>query len=680
MRIGSIKQYILGPTIVLGSVFFSFGHAHAIEANDPEKEQWAYETIGLYDAWSKAQGSRDIIVAVVDGGFDTFHTDLRRNVWINEDEVPSNGIDDDRNGYIDDRYGWNFVASDTDGDGKISALEEKGNNDPRPSAANLNEFDLLEGTIHHGTVVAGLIGAVGNNNLDGVGVNWNVRLMNIKVIEENGSGNVRIIADGVRYAVDNGADIINISLVTGIPDHFLNEAIDYAYDRGVLVVAAAGNSRINMNNNRQYPVCLDADDGVQKVIGVSAITPSRRLTHFSNTGSDCIDITAPGLSVRSTMRYSPRDGLDDRYGGAWSGTSFAAPLVSGAAALVKSIQTTWGPAELFDALIKTVHHTPGQDESVYANIFGAGLLQVDKAVDYALGGSPVSASTIASRVTAISLNDGSRALREQVDAGAAETQELEKLNALSDGDRVAAFYDGGALKYAVVNEIRGVSQLQIVDEDNDIVREWSLGSSGAFDVTAADIMGDATEEVIVSPLFGDDQLYRVYSLSGVLLAEKSINALHSGVSITSFEGNKKEVVVFYRVDDEVLIETYTADGIRSNEIAVGAIKTTGDVTVGDIDADGVEEYIIAAGAGEDPFLVYYETDGRLKRKFWAYPGSYREGLRLMATDFDKDGRDDIVTWSSRGSVPVRVWNYRSKKLDEWTPFEGEGLHIDFVTQ
>jgi subtilisin family serine protease len=335
--------------------------------NDLQVEQWAYQDIGAYVAWNYFTGSKKVVVAVIDNGFDSFHPDLRDNLWVNEKEIRNNGLDDDNNGYVDDYYGWDFFDND---------------NNPRPQTVDLTVIERKNKIFNHGTVVAGLIGAVGNNQWGGTGLNWQVRLMNLRVVDSSGIGGLDNLAMAINYAVANGADVINISMV-GDEDQDVRRAVERAYQRGVIVVAAAGNNMWDLDFSPLYPVCADAFSSTTMVLGVSAMDETHHLTSFSNAGASCIDITAPGANVSSTEVYSPADGLPNSYGGNWQGTSFATPIVAGAAALIKGINPSWQASEIYQALLATVHHTPGQDEAVYASLFGKGLLQVDKAVEYA---------------------------------------------------------------------------------------------------------------------------------------------------------------------------------------------------------------------------------------------------------------------------------------------------------
>lgn len=145
-------------------------------SDDPHVEQWGYEDTGVYDAWKISTGSSDVVVAVIDNGFDSRHPDLRDNLWKNEDEIPDNGIDDDNNGYIDDTEGWNWVPKPGSG---ISVYDRDfvGTNDPRPDVSNLTSEEKEAQVFSHGTVVAGIIGAVGNNNRDGAGIIMDLSIM-----------------------------------------------------------------------------------------------------------------------------------------------------------------------------------------------------------------------------------------------------------------------------------------------------------------------------------------------------------------------------------------------------------------------------------------------------------------------------------------------------------------------
>jgi subtilisin family serine protease len=275
--------------------------------DDPSQGQmYALSKLQLPEAWDISTGSVGILVAVVDSGVDHSHEDLRGNMFRNVGEVAGNGLDDDGNGFIDDLHGYDFVGLDGD-----------------PSDPN-----------GHGTHCAGTIGAKGNNAVGVVGVNWNVSLLAVRVLDVNGYGTLTDVAAGVRYAVDRGARVLNLSL--GGPDQsqILENALTYARDRGVLVVAAAGNSTSNNDLLPSYP----ASSTLENIVAVAATDSSDQLSWFSNYGATSVDVAAPGSSILSTI---PGNGYAK-----YSGTSMAAPQVAGLAALLLSLDPTATAADL----------------------------------------------------------------------------------------------------------------------------------------------------------------------------------------------------------------------------------------------------------------------------------------------------------------------------------------------
>ena len=270
-------------------------------------------------AWDIERGSRATVVAVIDTGIDESHPDLAANLWSNPGEIAGNGVDDDRNGFVDDVRGWDFVHDDND-----------------PSDDN-----------GHGTAVAGVIGAVGDNGIGVTGVNWDVSLMPLKILDSNGSGTILAAIDAIDYAWRNGATISNNSWNVGTYSQALRDAIQQAGLWGDhLVVASSGNSGQWMDNpsnpNRSYPAGFD----LPNVLSVAASDPSDRLASFSNFGEDSVDLAAPGVEILST-----RPGNSYHVS---TGTSMAAPHVAGAAALLHSADPSLSTAQIVDTILDTV--------------------------------------------------------------------------------------------------------------------------------------------------------------------------------------------------------------------------------------------------------------------------------------------------------------------------------------
>ncbi len=184
--------------------------------------QWYLDTIEAQQAWETTQGNAGVIVAVLDSGVDIDHEDLMANIYWNPGEIAGDLIDNDGNGFVDDVNGWDFYSNDANARPEITG-------------------EPTDIGVHHGTVIAGLIGAKGNNNRGVAGVNWNVSILPVRVLNTEGDGTFETIISGIDYAVAQGADVINLSFVGEFDSESLRTSIANAHDNGVVVVAALGN-------------------------------------------------------------------------------------------------------------------------------------------------------------------------------------------------------------------------------------------------------------------------------------------------------------------------------------------------------------------------------------------------------------------------------------------------------
>jgi subtilisin family serine protease len=276
--------------------------------NDPSYTESTQNTthfgqINSEEAWDTRTDCSSVVIAVVDTGADIDHPDLFGNLWQNPNETADNGIDDDNNGYIDDVNGA-CVRNDCAGG------------------------DVDDG-FGHGSHVAGLIAAEGNNGVGATGVCWDAQLMIVKSLGDTGSGTTSDVAAGINYAVNNGADIINASLTISSYSNAIKSAIEQAEQAGILVVTAAGNFGSNNDTTPVYPANFRNDH--DNVMTIANVNVTNQLHSSSNYGARSVDMAAPGVDLFSTWK-------DGMYANS-TGTSMSAPLVTATAALMLSEQT-----------------------------------------------------------------------------------------------------------------------------------------------------------------------------------------------------------------------------------------------------------------------------------------------------------------------------------------------------
>jgi subtilisin family serine protease len=290
-------------------------------------------------AWNRTHGSENIVVAVLDTGVDYNHPDLSNNIWERPSSIPA--YFDTELGAIDDRFGFNAIRNDAD------PMDENG----------------------HGTHVAGIIGAEGDNGIGITGINWEVQILPLKFMGANGSGTTKDAIEAINYAIERkrrGVNIrvINASWGSGVYSRALEDVIRSAAAEGILFVAAAGNSSSDNDRIPHYP----SNYRLPNVISVAATDESDNLAGFSSYGGKSVHISAPGRNILSTW-------LGGEYKEA-SGTSMAAPQVAGIAALILSLDSDMGLIELKETLLKS--HDP--NPSFSGKLLNAGRISAAKAL------------------------------------------------------------------------------------------------------------------------------------------------------------------------------------------------------------------------------------------------------------------------------------------------------------
>jgi subtilisin family serine protease len=344
--------------------------AHAVKAvvpNDPYflQEQWAHYNNGRFNdypskpdsdidsekAWSITTGSENITVAIIDAGIKTDHPEFENRLWKNLNEL-KNGTDADSNGYVDDTLGWNFV------DDNNNILDDNG----------------------HGTMVAGIALATGDNDYMYAGVNWKSKIMTCKVFDRDGKGKKGRVASAIYYAVDNGADVINFSGGSNLKSKVIEGAVRYAYQNNVPVVVGAGNK----NTAIYFPATME------ETIAVGATsTDDKRSAPFGdfNTGGSCfgkeLDFVAPGNFIYGLSHESN----SKKYMG--HGTSYAAPYVTGVISLMLSKNPWLSIEEIKTILIESSEDQVGgtEDSVGWDPYYGYGRINAYQALLHPLIGT-----------------------------------------------------------------------------------------------------------------------------------------------------------------------------------------------------------------------------------------------------------------------------------------------------
>ncbi len=434
---------------MLTLLFISFSALSIAQPIEGTLNWYNQEGQGMYTEkaynYLKKKKSQTVIVGVIDSGVDIEHEDLKGQIWVNEDEIPNNGIDDDNNGYIDDVHGWNFlgnakgehvndarlektrilaqlkdkydgidpnsIAQDEEYKLYLQVKEEVAAEraqfeqymdmiDQLPKEAqdyirsqmdyNLNvDFDDrsligddpddftdtnygnndVEGPdALHGTHVSGIIGALRGNGLGGDGVAENVKIMSLRAVP-NGDEFDKDIALAVRYAVDNGAMVINMSFGKAYSPHQkeVYEAFKYADSKGVLLIHAAGNDAKDIDVEPNYPTSMYSfqTEPLDHFVTIGASTKNKgeeMVASFSNYGAKGVDVFAPGFEIYNTIPQSKYRNLQ--------GTSMAAPMVAGAVAMLKSYFPELSMKEIKEVLYSTSVRYPNVDGFAEKSVTG----------------------------------------------------------------------------------------------------------------------------------------------------------------------------------------------------------------------------------------------------------------------------------------------------------------------
>lgn len=645
----SIKKIALFSIFILLLAPNAYSFSQDYTPQDPNLyHQTAYfDLINIKPSWSNDhQMNKEIVIAILDSGVDLDHPDLLNNLWKNTGEIPGDGIDNDQNSYIDDIDGWDFMSSD---------------NSPEP--------DLTEGydktAVNHGTVVAGVIAAAANDQ-GIVGIAPQVKIMPLKILDETGKGNTLVLSQAIDYAVENGADIINLSLVGDAFTEHLTEAIANAYNSGVMIIAASGNENeegLNLDIDPRYPVC--DIDGINRVLGVAAVDQDLKLTDFSNFGRECIDISAPGTGFYSTIfQKSSTTDFQAYYSNGWNGTSVAAPVVTATAALIKMNYPELRPFDIYNILTDSTQSLQAANPAHYLDL-GAGLIDVGAALnlanDYA---------NQAIRIVLAPQKDLAPEILVMDTKGNLQNSWLAYSEHFKGGVNIAVgdVHGDDAQELITAPKKGGGPHVRVFDSRGNLISEFfAYGADfhGGVNIAVGDVNNDGVDEIITAPGPGGGPHIKVFDKSGKMLTEffAYSASFDGGVNVATGDVNNDGI-------EEIVLAPYSAyipqvkvfdfnRRLKSSFIAFDRSMTNGvNISVGDVNNDQWPEIVATPRTGHAPDIKLFSLKGRDKGGFLSYSQYLKSGIEIVASDITGDGRPEIIALPNKGGAALlKVYDY-----------------------
>lgn len=665
--------------------------------NDPQfPQQWNLPLIQAPGAWDSDitdptfGGDPAVLVAVLDTGlaYENYLSYIASNeiagqVWTNSGEI-ADGIDNDLNGFVDDIHGWDFVNSD---------------NHPNDDHG-------------HGTHIAGTIAGLTNNSIGVAGIAWHSTILPLKVLDAGGNGTTSTIASAINYAVQAGADIINLSLGGNNDDPILHQTIQAAISRGVVIVAATGNDGASQLN---YPARYS------EVIAVGAITSSSQVAPYSNTGTN-IDVVAPGGAVdadpwQGIVQESCRAINDCSVMAlvSYTGTSQAAAHVAGAAALLLACGVPGGSIASTLSSSATDVGPVGYDTS-----YGAGVINIQSAMT--LGGCGLPPPTAPSNISVVSSSTTTRQLTsrlpvpytnpvfswtgqagavyqvswgKQTDVATTSTQTattftptlisqglyqftVRTIDALSRTSDAQTFLYRFRRPSIVLSRGGTTSQVSLFTPSGEIIRTWSAGLGSIVPMVA----GTSTDRQSARLLITGEKAgtgIRVVSTKGVRQAfwRPFGTSIDGGVQATGIRRFGKETLVASTASSRgATIRWTTLSGDRILSVKAFSNHTQGlTLTSADLDGDGNDEVIVAKNSGS--FLTAFDTAGKRLWQTQPLGKSWRGAWSLTRFDSNNDGRDEIAVGGLRtdGTTKIVLINELGKQSASWTlrSSNGNGL-------
>lgn len=623
----------------------NFIYSAAAEPSDPLTSfQRHLDIIRAREGWDIASSAENVVVAVIDSGVDIDHPDLKDNIWTNDREL-FNRLDDDNNGYTDDFNGWDFLSD---------------SNDVRPKFDPFTPENAIG--IQHGTMVAGILGAAGNNSVGVSGIAWDIQIMPLRVLNQHGTGNSETVTKALDYAINAGVDIINLSLVGTDFDPLVVSLLNRAYEEGIIVVAAAGNNGVNLNASKTYPVCYN-HVGAATVIGVGAVNDDFTRPGFSNYGDECVDIVAPGIKIFSTRYALPQFESLEQYAALYSGTSFATPQVTGVIALMKQINPSLTPDEVLDLLLEGATpidslHAAGTGFDFALNVQGTiSLVEGDGLDPFA----EVKEQIKNGKFYAYPLGEFSATAYQYQTPGPLLLSPLVfNDDYLAKGMRWVKQTPFTIMMTAWRQGAKKVMRYNFLTQSEDTLLEISPEDpQTAGDVAVGNVDFDKENEIVVSSAPFGRPLISIYTMEGALKSQFQPydDGVNLGLDIDLIDTNGDLImeiasVPYEQTSGNVKIFEYTGLTIAEWNAYGDAFNGGGSLSIADVNSDGQQEILVGPGANGGPHVRIFKPDGSLMQEFFAGNVSDSGGAHIEYFDFDGDNAAEYVITYKRGHDSV----------------------------
>ena len=647
--------------------------SNAKKTNDPYlKDQWYLSRISAYDAWETTTGSSEVVIAVIDSGVDIDHPDLVNNIWENENEIPNDNIDNDYNGYVDDYNGWDFLEDIPD---------------PRPKINYKSKYVDIFGD-SHGTMVAGIIAASGNNNKGIAGISWKSKIMPLRVLDQHGAGRALQVSQAIDYAVSNGADIINLSFTGLGSSELISNAIYRAYTFGKIIIAPAGNTfngeSLDLDKIPITPVCADSEFlNKNIVIGVASTGIDDRKSSFSNYGSSCINISSPGFGFYVTLNRNEEYNLTNDYGGFYSGTSLASPIIAGTAALLKTLNKNLTNNQIIDIILQS-SDVVNDVNPMYQDELGTGRVNIANAINllkisFGLSEYPEKKfdNVLLSVSSGSSLSSETEIFELHKKFGEKKYEFNTFKSTFEKGVEVIPINDNN---YLAIPKNNGAPQIINLDNTGKIISSFFVDNENkmyGLNVVKGHVLNTKEEHLVVSFGNGSEPKVLILTLEGKLIQEFIAYPIgyKGGVNLSLGDLNGdgvEEIITGTQNTGGPQIRVFNFQGKPLLQFFAYDKNFRGgvNVTTSDLNGDGIDEIIASPFVNGGPQVMIFSNKGKLVGQFFAFDKNLRQGLKIKGVDINQDGVEEIVTAIYKDSKAyVKIYNYKGSMLYNFNAFE-----------